>query len=164
MLLFSPRWLFVIPGFTLFLVSMVSYVALLSGPVKIGAMTFDVHTLFFAEAGVVLGFLATTLGTIIRLVGIREGLLQEHSLLEKLRNSPILEVGSVAGISMMIGGLFVGFDALAAWSAVGFGALEPGSLLRTISFSTMLFMLGGIVLMSSLILGFLSLPTREQRF
>ncbi|MFZ3103907.1 MAG: glycosyltransferase family 2 protein [Smithella sp.] len=164
MLLFSPRWLFFIPGSILFLISMVSYAALLYGPVKFGTVTFDVHTLFFAEAGLVLGFLAASLGVVIRMFGIREGLLQEHSLLEKLRTSPILEVGGIVGILMMLGGLFFGFNALMDWNAANFGPLSPGALLRTISFSTMLFMLGGVTLMTSLVMGFLSLPTREQRF
>ena len=164
MLLFSPRWLFLMPGATLFLISMVSYTALLYGPVKLGTVIFDVHTLFFAEAGLVLGFLAATLGIIIRMFGIREGLLQEHSLLEKLRTYPILEIGGVVGILMMLSGLFFGFDTLMAWGSANFGSLAPGVLLRTISLSTTLFMLGGVTLMISLIMGFLSLPTREQRF
>ncbi len=164
MLLFSPRWLFFIPGATLFLISMISYSALLSGPVKFGAVIFDVHTLFFVEVGLVLGFLAAILGVVIRMFGIREGLLQEHSFLEKIRASPILEVGGIVGISMMLGGIYFGFDALMVWSAVKFGPLTLGALLRTISFSTTLFMLGGITLMTSLIMGFLALPTREQRF
>lgn len=164
MLLFSPRWLFLIPGVTLFIISLVSYGALLYGPVKLGKVVFDVHTLFFAEAGLVLGFLAAALGVVIRMFGIREGLLQEHSLLEKLRTSPILEVGGVVGILMMFGGLFFGLDALMAWGSANFGPLSPGSLLRTISFSTTLVMLGGVTLMTSLIMGFLALPTREQRF
>ena len=164
MLLFSPRWLFLIPGSILFLISLVSYAALLSGPVPLGTVVFDVHTLFFAEAGLVLGFLAAALGVVIRMFGIREGLLQENSLLEKLRTSPILEVGGVVGILMMLGGLFFGFDALMAWGSANFGPLSPGALLRTISFSTTLVMLGGVTLMTSLIMGFLALPTREQRF
>ncbi|MES2499595.1 MAG: glycosyltransferase family 2 protein [Pseudomonadota bacterium] len=164
MLLFSPRWLFFIPGASLFLISLVCYLTLLSGPVNLGKVTFDVHTLFFAETGLVLGFLAASLGIVIRMFGIREGLLQEHSLLEKLRASPILEVGGLVGVSMMFAGVFLGFDALMAWSAVKFGSLTPGVLLRTISLSTLLVLLGGIVLMTSLIMGFLALPTREQRF
>ena len=164
MLLFSPLWLFFIPGFALFLISMVSYTALLYGPVKLGAVIFDVHTLFFAETGLVLGFLAATLGLVIRMFGIREGLLQDNPLFKKLRTSPVLEIGSTVGILMMLGGMFWGFDALMAWNAADFGPLSPGALLRTISFSTTLIMLGGVTLMSSLIMGFLSLPTREQRF
>lgn len=164
MLLFSPRWLFLIPGATIFLISMLAYLLLLRGTVWIGNVGFDVHTLFFAEAGVVLGFLAVAQGIVIRMFGIREGLLQEHSLLQKLRASPILEVGSVVGISMICAGLYLGLDAVMAWGAVQFGPLVPGILLRTISLSTMLIMLGGVTLMTSLIMGFLALPTREQRF
>lgn len=164
MLLFSPRWLFIIPGSIVFLISMLGYSLLLSGPVHFGSITFDVHTLFYAEAGLILGFLAAALGLVIRMFGMREGLLPGHLSLEKLRASPVLEVGGLVGISMMLGGLYWGFDALMAWSAVKFGSLEPGALLRTISFSTTLIMLGGVTLMTSLIMGFLTLPTREQRF
>ena len=160
MLLFSPRWLFLIPGSILLLISLVGYAALLLGPVQFGPVVFDVHTLFFAEAGLVLGFLAATLGVVIRMFAIREGLLQEHALLKKLRASPILEVGGVVGMLMMLGGLFFGFDALMAWGSVKFDPLSPGALLRTISISTALIMLGGVTLMTSLIMGFLALPTR----
>ena len=164
MLLFSPRWLFIIPGLVLFLISLLGYAALLVGPQRLGSVTFDVHTLFFFQAGLILGFVAIALGVIIRMFGMREGLLQENSWLQKLRVTPLLEIGSCVGIVMMLGGLFLGFDALMAWGAVRFAALEPGELLRTISLSTLLIMLGGFTLMVSLIMGFLALPTREQRF
>jgi glycosyltransferase involved in cell wall biosynthesis len=164
MLLFSPRWLFRIPGMVLFALSAVIYAALLVGPVKIGNVTFDVHTLFFAEAGLVLGFLAAAFAVIVRMFVAREGLLQEHLLLGKLRRSPVLEMGSLLGIFMVVLGLILGMDTLIAWGSVKFGSLEPGSMLRMISFSTTLITLGGVTLMTSLILGFLSLPTREQRY
>jgi glycosyltransferase involved in cell wall biosynthesis len=163
MLLFSPRWLFFIPGTAVFTISLGGYAALLTGPVKLGALTFDLHTLFFAGAGLVLGFLAMALGVVIRLFGMREGLLQEHSLLEKLQASPILEIGGGVGVAMILIGLLFGFDALMDWSVVNFGSLAAGALLRTISISTTMVMLGGVTLMTSLIMGFLALPTREQR-
>ena len=164
MLLFSPLWLFIIPGLVLFLISLLGYVALLAGPKRVGNVTFDVHTLFFFQAGLILGFIAIALGVIIRMFGMREGLLQENSWLQKLRVTPLLEMGSCMGIVMMLGGLFFGFDALMAWGAVRFSVLEPGELLRTISMSTLFIMSGGFTFMVSLIMGFLALPTREQRF
>jgi glycosyltransferase involved in cell wall biosynthesis len=163
MLLFSPRWLFRLPGMVLFIISTIAYLALLVGPVRIGSVTFDVHTLFFAEAGMILGFLAAAFAVIVRMFVAREGLLHEHLLLQRLRNSPVLEVGSIVGICLAVSGVLLGLDALVAWGSANFGSLEPGSLLRTISFSTTLIILGGITLMSSLILGFLTLPTRDQR-
>lgn len=164
MLLFSPRWLFLIPGLLLLLPSTLVYGLLLNRPLQIGSLVFDIHTLFLAETGVVLGFLAITLGAIIRMIGIREGLLQEHALLEKLRTSPVIEIGGTLGILLILFGLFSALSGLHAWGAVNFGALEPGALLRTVSFSSLLVLLGGITLMTSLVMGFLALPTREQRF
>lgn len=164
MFLFSPRWLFVMPGTALLLLSTIAFVALLNGPVSIGGVNFDVHTLFYAEAGLILGYLALVLGALIRLFGMREGLLQEHELLEKLRASPVLEVGGLIGISLIVVGLIWGGQALGTWSEAQFGNLEPGTLLRSISLSTTLILTGGITLLGSLIMGFLTLPTREQRF
>jgi glycosyltransferase involved in cell wall biosynthesis len=164
MFLFSPRWLFVVPGTLLFALSALAYGALLMGPVKIGQVEFDVHTLFYAEAGLILGYLALMLGGLIRMFGMREGLLQEHETLEKLRASPVLEVGGLIGLSLIGAGIAWGAQSLAAWSDAQFGNLEPGALLRTISLSTTLIMTGGITLLGSLIMGFLTLPTRDQRF
>lgn len=163
MLLFSPKWLFVIPGSLLTVFSLAVYLMLLAGSIQIGSVNFDVHTLFFAETGLVLGFLALSLGVIIRLFGIREGLLQEHAYLEKLRKSPVLEVGGLTGLLLFFGGLISGILALLGWSESGFGALQPGELLRQVSLSTLLMLMGGITLMASLIIGFLALPTQRER-
>ena len=162
MLLFSPRWLFIIPGITLFTLSLFVYVLLLAGPISFGGVSFDVHTLFFAGAGMVLGYLAASLGVVIRMFGIREGLLKEHLVLEKLRLSPVLEVGGAIGFLLFLGGLVSGFLALIEWSSVGFGALEPGALLRQISLAIVFMQLGGITIMTSVIIGFLALPTRNE--
>jgi glycosyltransferase involved in cell wall biosynthesis len=163
MLLFSPRWLFVIPGSIILFFNLAIYVKLFRGPIQMGDVNFDMHTLFFAEAGLVLGYLAVLFGIIIRMFAIREGLLQEHYLLDKLRSSPVLEIGGMAGILLILAGLIPGVMALIQWGSVGFGALQPGELIRQVSLSTLLLLLGGITLMTSLIIGFLALPTRSER-
>jgi len=161
MLLFSPRWLFVIPGLLLLTISLIVYTAILNGPIQLGGITLDVHTLFFAETGLVLGYLAVCLGAIIRIFGMRERLLPEHKMLERLRLSPVLEIGGGVGVLLVLGGLVFGITAFFSWSTTGFGPLEGGRLLRQVSMSSMLIMLGGITFMSSLIMGFLALPTRR---
>ena len=164
MMLFSPRWLFIIPGVMLSTLSGVSYFALLFAPVQIGKVIFDIHTLFFAQAGLQLGVVTILFGIITRMIGIREGLLPDHRLITKLQNSPTLEIGTLVGITLISLGIYIGIDSLMSWRFVDFGLLEQGSLLRNISFSTLLIMLGGIFFITSLILGFLALPTREQRY
>jgi glycosyltransferase involved in cell wall biosynthesis len=163
MLLFSPRWLFLIPGTALFLISLVAYVALLAGTVDIGSVSFDVHTMFLAQAGLTVGFSTAALGLIVRMFASREGLLAERAMIERLRRSPILELGSLLGAGMLAAGLYVAVDLVATWGAADFGRLEYGSLLRSVSVAATLFTFGGLTVLFSLILGFLALPTRDDR-
>lgn len=162
MLLFSPRWLFAIPGGAIFALGLLGYLALLPGPIRLGGVVFDIHTLLFAEAGIILGALAMSTGVAVRLFGMREGLLGQHALLERVRRSPVLEIGGSAGVIMIVVGLVTGWLAFSGWAATGFGPLVPGEAIRRVSVSTLLFILGGIVLMTSLLIGFLSLPMRRN--
>jgi len=162
MMLFSPRWLFLIPGLTIFLVSSILYFSILSGPVKIGNLYLDIHTLFYAQAGMTVGLISAVLGITARMFGMREGLLQEHELLERARTSPTLEVGSIVGLLLTAAGIYLGFDLLAAWGSKNFGEIEHGAFLRSVSLSTLLITFGGIGFLSSLIMGFLALPTRRH--
>lgn len=163
MLLFSPRWLFLIPGTVLFLASLVAYLALLAGTVTIGSVSFDVHTMFLAQAGLTVGFSMAVLAVVVRIFASREGLLAEQAWLQRLRKTPILEVGVVAGLAMLVGGSYVAIDLVATWGAADFGRLEYGSLLRSVSLSATLLTVGGLTVVFALILGFLALPTRSER-
>lgn len=161
MLLMNPRWLFIIPGSLLALASLPVWLLLLPGPVRVGGTVFDIHTLLFAEAGVVLGATFLAMGVAVRLFGAREGLLRKHPLLDSLRNSVVLEIGSAAGLISMLLGLLSGIRAFSEWAVTGFGPLVPGNVIRQVSASTLLFMLGGLAMSTSMLLGFLSLPMRR---
>lgn len=161
MMLFSPRWLFLIPGLVVFIISSLFYFSILINPLKVGSLVFDVNTLFYAQAGMTLGIIAALLGTIARMFGMREGFLLQHHLLERVRKSPILEVGSIASLLVMAVGLYLGADLLGEWGNKDFGELQQGIFLRSVSLSTLLITFGGIGFLTSLIMGFLALPTRR---
>ena len=162
MMLFSPRWLFFLPGLVIFSGCLLFYILLLSCPLKIGHLVFDVHTLFYAQTGVTLGLLSMVFGVTIRIFGMREGLLRQHHALEFIRTSSILEIGGVVSLFLLSFGIYLGLHLIAIWKGVGFGNLEPGALLRTLSLSTLVITLGGIGFLASLVIGFLGLPTRKQ--
>ena len=162
MLLFSPRWLFLIPGIVMFLISAAFYFPLLAGPIKIDKLFLDIHTLFYAQAGMTIGLTSSILGVTARMFGMREGLLREHLLLERIRNSPILELGGLVGLILIGAGIYMGVNLLVDWGAKDFGTLQQGQFLRSVSLSTMLITFGGISFFASLVMGFLSLPTRRQ--
>ncbi len=75
LLLFSPRWLFFLPGAFLFLLGLVAGAVVEAGPVSIGNVTFDVDTLVAASAMVVIGFQATLFWMFTRVYAGAEGFL-----------------------------------------------------------------------------------------
>lgn len=162
MLLFSPRWLFAIPGLLLSGISGLVYLRLLLGPLDLGSVVLDVHTLLFAQAGIALGALMLSTGVAVRRFGEKEGLLKPQRMLAGLRRRGALEAGSAVGLAMIAGGLVLGLTAFSKWAAVDFGPLHYTALFRQVSMATLLFNLGGIVLMTSLVNGFLTLPVRRS--
>lgn len=162
MLLFSPRWLFLIPGTLLLSVSVLIYSVLIFQPIRLGSAILDIHTLLFAEAGIILGTLVILTGIIARLIGTREGFLQSHQVIDKLHQSPVLEIGGLLGLAMIVTGLVLSWLAFSTWASSGFGALPPTTMIRKVSISTLFFVDGGILLTFSLLFGFLSLPTRRN--
>jgi hypothetical protein len=163
MALFSPRWLFVVPGTLMLAVASLFYLRLLIGPWEVGATTLDVHTMFFAQAGICLGLLLVLTGVVARALGTRDGSFEEHRYLKHLRGDfPVAEVGALLGAVSTALGLFWGISATATWYAEGFGPLAGHELLRTISLATLLLTVGGIVFTYSLLLGFIQLPMRPS--
>jgi hypothetical protein len=162
MLLFSPRWLFLYPGLLIFILSGLGYAILLTGPLKIGTIEFSFNTLFMFQAGTLIGFLFLIFAILIRILGAKEGLLPQHNLIEKLRNSSALELGSVSGAIIFILGLIYALKAVDQWSNVGFTSLHDMGLLRIVSISTFMMIVGSLIFLFSLAVGFLSLPTRRN--
>jgi glycosyltransferase involved in cell wall biosynthesis len=164
MILFSPKWLFIMPGLVLTIFFGLAYISLYISSVQVRNVIFDIHTLFFAQFGFLLGLIAIIFGIITNLIGIREGLLPHYKLVKNLQNQFVLELGLVISIFLFFSGIYIGIDSLLEWKNLNFGKLEYGMLLRSISLSILLMMLGGLSFFTSCILGFLALPTREQRY
>src|SRR3990167_1616671 len=60
LLLFSPRWLFFYPGLVLMLLGMLLMSTLVAGPVNIGGINFDIHTMLFSSVFMIAGMQAVS--------------------------------------------------------------------------------------------------------
>ena len=98
----------------------------------------------------------------MKLFGVREGLLRIKGNMDNFYSFPLLEIGSIAGLVLTIAGGILASYALNSWRLEGFGSLSAHPLLRMVSLSTALILFGAITFLMSLIMGFLSLPTRRE--
>ena len=55
LLMFAPRWLFLYPGLVLIALGLVAFAMVLPGPLRVGSVAFDVHTLVIAMAAILVG-------------------------------------------------------------------------------------------------------------
>ena len=145
-LLFSPRWLFLVPGMLLILAGIVGY-ALAMPQVSIGRITFDVHTLLFASLAIICGYQSIAFALMTKVFAISEGLLPEDPRLNRMFRIVNLESGLCVGAVGMVAGLTLLGGAVHQWANVDFGALNyahtmrwviPGVMLTALGFQTIL--------------------------
>ncbi len=144
-LLYSPRWLFLIPGFALMLLGIIGYVLALPG-LSIGTATFDAHTLLFASLFILVGYHAASFAVFTKRFAISEGMMPPDDRLTRFIQFFTLERGLILGIIMGLVGLFLLIGAINQWWESGFGQLNyavtmrwviPGSTLCMLGFQTL---------------------------
>lgn len=124
LLLYSPRWLFLIPGLVTFFGGLVATLVLTAGDLTIGTVTLSVNTLVYAAAATIIGFQAVTFALFTKIYAVAKGFLPADSRLDRLAGRFRLERGLGAGIAVLLVGLVVGVVSLLRWRDQGFGELE----------------------------------------
>ncbi len=157
MLLFSPRWLFLYPGFTLLAVGIVLSAVLIPGPVRVGSVGLDIHTLLVAGFLAMLGYQLVLFAVFTKIFAIRSGFHPPHPLLEKVFQYVTLEVGLGAGALMSLVGLVALVAAVVSWGAVGFGHLDPRQTMREVIPAVVLLALGTQTVFASFFISILSI-------
>jgi hypothetical protein len=130
LLLFSPRWLFFVPGLIVGGAGLIIGAAVAAGPVRIGSVTFDVDTLVAASAMVVIGFQAVLFWLFTQVYAGSEGFLPEEPKVQRLLEKLSLERGLLIGAAIGIAGLVGLIFSLTYWHANKFGQLNYEHALR----------------------------------
>ncbi len=157
MLLFSPRWLFLYPGLALFVVGMVLSAILLGGPVHVGGLRLDIHTLLVASFLALIGYQLVLFAIFTKIFAIQSGFHQPYPLLDSVSRYVTLEVGLAAGALMVLGGVIALILAVASWGAVGFGTLDPSLTMREVIPAVVLLALGTQTVFASFFISILSI-------
>lgn len=130
LLLFSPRWLFLYPGVSLFMAGLLATAWLLPGSRHIGAVTLDIHTLLYAATAIVVGFQSVEFWAFANVHGMNEGMLPWNARDRRLIGLFTIERGLIAGALLLVLGIVLGVLAVGFWGGVDFGALQPTHTMR----------------------------------
>jgi hypothetical protein len=160
LLLYSPRYLFLLPGIVLMLVGVIGAGVLMAGPVTLGGVRFDVNTMLFCSAAIILGSQLVLFWMFAEIFATGEGLLPPDPKLFAAFKYVTLEIGLAIGAGMFVAGLVGGIAAVANWRSRGFGDLDASRALRLVIPSVTLMILGAQGIMSSFFLSVLGLRRR----
>ena len=162
-MIFSPRWLFLYPGLTLLLIGLLGLLALWPGPLTVGGIVLDIHTMLFSSLAVIIGNQTVQLGLFSRLYGTRAGLLPEDPVLTRVFEFTTLERGLVVGVLLIAGGLAGSIASVLNWGQAAFGTLDPQSGMRLAIPSATALALGVQMAFGSFFLGVLKMRTGNDR-
>ena len=157
LLMYSPRWLFLLPGFALILLGGITTAALLPGPRTLFGIVFDIHTLLYGFAAILLGFQLIAFAVFTKFFAITEGLLPEDPRLNRFFRYINLETGLIVGALLIALGLAESFYAVSSWSVRHFGPLNPVQMLRIVMPSVFALTLGVQIVCASFFLSILGL-------
>ena len=145
-LIYSPRWLFYLPGVFFIILGVLGYGLALPG-VSILGVTFDAHTLLFASLSILCGYQSVLFAIFSKTFAINEGLLPEDPKFARLFQLVNLERGLILATAALCLGVALLLMAVNAWREVSFGSMDyprtmrlviPGATLTALGFQTML--------------------------
>jgi hypothetical protein len=160
LLLFSPRWLFFMPGLFLLVVGLSGFLLLLPGPVHVGGVTFDTNTLLVCAMTLLVGTQAVFFSLQAKAYATSVGLMRPDRRIERLFGIAYLEISTAVGLLLMLVG--VGYLVLATtvWQKTNFGPLSYSASLRTVIPGVTAIALGAQVLFSGFALAVIGLFRR----
>lgn len=160
LLLYSPKWLFLIPGFFLMILGIVVSTFLVIKPITFNDITLDVHTLLYASSTILIGFQFILFYGLTKIFAVENGLLPKSNRYKTLFKYINLESGLVLGIILLLFGFFRSVQAVTTWQGLSFGNLNPQSVLRIIIPAVLSIQLGIQVILFSLFFSVLGLKNQ----
>jgi glycosyltransferase involved in cell wall biosynthesis len=158
-LMYSPRWLFLLPGMLITCLGILGYGVALPGATLRG-VTFDAHTLLFASLAILCGYQAMLFAIFSKTFAIAEGLMPPDPHLNRFYKIVSLERGLIIGAGGLLVGLLLLIGAINQWRLTGFGNLDYSHTMRWVIPGATLTALGFQTILSSFFVSILGLSRR----
>lgn len=159
MLIYSPKWLFWIPGMCLSGLGGMFTLIIYFQSIRIGTVELDTGTMMIAAMGLIIGFQLVGFAISTKVFAISEGLVPETPKVSSLFKVFTLEKGLIVGILMALTGAVFLSIALFRWGSAHYGAISYPENMRFIILGATTFTLGVQIIFTSFFLSVLGLKT-----
>jgi hypothetical protein len=142
LLSYAPHWLFLYPGLILFSAGTVMFLLLMTGPVTISGVRFDIAALILAIACVLTGAQMVIFFTLARLHAVLHRDFPTSRRFEALRRHVSVNRASLIGGALMVSGTLSAAFSVLYWVSRGLGDLDPSVIARPATLAVVAVSLG----------------------
>jgi glycosyltransferase involved in cell wall biosynthesis len=160
LLIYSPRWLFFYPGMLFIGLGLSVMSALISGPLTIHTITFDIHTMLYASVSISLGLQTVAFALFSKVFAMNTRLIPEDDRISSVLKIMTLERGLIFGSLLGLVGLGGSVFAFIFWGRTSFGTLLPSSMMRIVIPSLTLLAVGIQIIFASFFLSVLGVKRK----
>lgn len=160
MIALAPTFTLAVPGAAVLALALAAAILLAIRPVRIGSVSFDVHTLLIVCGMALGGFQTVGLAATARAFAASQGLGPIDGPLGRLFRAWTIERGLVAAALIGAAGLWPLIGVLVDWSRTDFGPLDVAQTLRPVILAVTLLLLAFQVAALSIINELVSIPHR----
>jgi glycosyltransferase involved in cell wall biosynthesis len=157
LLLFCPRWLFVIPGLALLLSGSLMTLWLLGGTRYVGSVGLDIHTMLVSGVFALIGYELMLFGAFIKVFGMRAGFLPSSRRTDSFFRVATLEKGLLLGGVLTVVGCGLVLIAVVSWGRGGYGPLNTEASMRPLIVAVLLIAGGVQTIFASFVLSMLGI-------
>ena len=163
LLLFSPRWLFLYPGYALLLVGFFMLAFLSFGPFRIGKLELDVHTMLVACMLIIVGVQAISFAVIGRRFATHYGFIPRSEAWGHVLEALTLERILIIALVPLVIGVIALFWAVGFWASLDFGNIYAPFVTRAVILSMTGIVTGMQMVMTGFLSSMITIPHYERR-
>ncbi len=163
LLLFSPRWLFFYPGLFLLFSGILLMSLLIRGPLLVGHVNLDIHTMLFGGLFMIVGLQAVCFAFFAKRIAafhMKTSFTPDYfpRILKRIR----LEHGLAAGLCLLLPGAAGSCYSFIYWQQHSFGPLVPAYTMRILIPSITVLILGMQLMFASFFMSLLDMHFGKQ--
>jgi len=152
MFLYSPTYLFLIPGLVLTVIGLAIMLILVGGPIRISNTVFDYHSALLGSLICILGYQTLNTGIQAKAYAQNQEFKFSDKFMKRFNKIFSLEAGIILGLTLFATGFVFDLFILLEWIRAGYKGLNEAS---TVALSSSLMILGAQTVFSSFFLSIL---------